>query len=192
MTSELFSFCDSNSVPKIKNVYKTVGLSLAIVTLLPSTLTTNDAIYTYNNTTGGMQVIESIGMDTKICESEGVLKMSIDARKYENLRLLNTISALEEDWNGYGAAVFSKESLAFFESLINGLDIQPIISPTGRGTLYLEYSDGVGMLGFEAFDGKIDMAFISDDGRSRNTTIDKNFNEEINKMVEKYYGERLH
>lgn len=192
MTSELFSFCDSNNVPRIKNVCKTAGLSFAIITSIPLTLTTNDISYTYNNTTGGMQVIESISMDTKICESEGILKVSIDARKYENLKLLNTISSLEENWNGYGAITFSKESMAFFESLINGLDVQPIISPTGRGTLYLEYSDGAGMLGFEAFCGKIDMAFISDDGRIRNTTIDKNFNEEINKMVENYYGKRLH
>ena len=120
-------------------------------------------------------------------ESERFLHMHADGKRKSNKELLIQISKLGEDWNGYGSTPFSSESISFFEQLIDNLNIQPIISPTGRDSLYLEYSDGKGMLGFEAFENKIEMAFISDEGTTFTKSIEKNFFEEMNKIVDKYY-----
>lgn len=131
---------------------------------------------------------DSYRMESQIgYESEGFLCMHADGKKYSNIKILKQISKLEKDWNGYGGGAFSKGSISFFNQLIDSLNVQPMISPTGRNSLYMEYNDGKGMLGFEVFEDRIDMAFISDDGETFTRTITDNFCNEINEIVEKYY-----
>lgn len=110
-----------------------------------------------------------------------------DGKKNSNKILIDKLSCLKDNWNGYGGMQFSNKSLDFFKGIIEHLSIQPTISPTGRGTLYFEYNSAKGMLGFEAFEEKVDMAFISDSGEIISKSIDKNFYKEINQIVEKYY-----
>ena len=58
----------------------------------------------------------------------------------KNLATISNIRNLKENWNGYGAKVFSGELCDFLEKIIKELDekIQPKVFPTGRGSIQIE------------------------------------------------------
>lgn len=173
----------------IKKVCKTAASASIAVVVAVSPISFCNANATETN---NIQTIESACISRTVYESEGGIKMCFDARKEENKRILNEISTLGENWNGYGGASFSEEKIEFFRNLIEQLDSQPVISPTGRGSLYLEYSKEKNALGFEVFTNKMNMAFVSSDGKIFSETYEDKFGETINKQVKYYYGHKLH
>ena len=61
--------------------------------------------------------------------------------KTENLKKLDEISALKEDWNGNGAPAFSPALIKKARALVKALSIQPEIFPTALETIQLEFDN---------------------------------------------------
>ena len=81
----------------------------------------------------------------------------------ENLNRLDTLAALEDNWDGDGAQQFSKELIDYCKDIIKPLDHQPLINPTGRGSIQMEYEIGDNYLEFEIYEDKtIKMLYIHD------------------------------
>lgn len=56
-----------------------------------------------------------------------------------NLRKLESIAMLGENWNGYGATPFSRSLVGKVKEIVLGLCIQPELFPTAAGSIQLEY-----------------------------------------------------
>ena len=95
---------------------------------------------------------------------EGISIMT--SKMEESLLRINQIEALENNWNGNGAAAFSKEILAKARELVALLSEQPTILPTGRDSIQLEYEKENGdYLEFELFEGgRLKMFSYTHDG----------------------------
>ena len=61
-------------------------------------------------------------------------------RLLDNKRKLINISRLNDNWNGYGSPSINQSIITLVMNLIDDLEIQPSIFPTGRGTLQLEFN----------------------------------------------------
>ena len=57
----------------------------------------------------------------------------------ENLRKLEQISLLADNWDGNGAKAFDKQLIAKVKDLIGVLDVQPEIFPLSYGSIQMEY-----------------------------------------------------
>lgn len=80
----------------------------------------------------------------------------INMDRENNLLRLDQISELEDDWNGYGAKHFSPELIKKCKDIINALNFQPKVFPTGRQSLQFQYElEDRSYLEFEIFQGKI-------------------------------------
>ena len=79
----------------------------------------------------------------------------------ENLLLLSEISELRDDWDAYGASGISSKCARLAMSIIESLPCQPLISPTGRGSIYMQYEHPErGFLGYEVFDDYVVMCRV--------------------------------
>ena len=79
----------------------------------------------------------------------------------ENLLLLSEISELGDDWDAYGASGISSQCTRLAMSIIQNLPCQPLISPTGRGSVYIQYEHSErGFLGYEVFDDYVVMCRV--------------------------------
>lgn len=179
-----FSYSDSDTMPNPRNHYKIV-VTTSILTLAMASVPYADYIY-------DSACMADSNIEYRIecqCDDnrEEVCNVTVDGQKITNRKILKKMSVLENDWNGYGGESFSKEKIDFFSKLIDEIHIQPTISPTGRGTLYLEYRNQKGTLGFEVFEDRIDVAYIFSDGNFTCDVIHSDFGREINKIVGKYY-----
>ena len=65
-------------------------------------------------------------------------KLSI---KEENMKRLDVIDSLKDNWNGNGAGAFSHELVDKVRILVENLQIQPEIFPTALNTIQLEYEN---------------------------------------------------
>ena len=61
--------------------------------------------------------------------------------KAHNLKKLDYIRSLGDNWNGNGAPAFTMSVTDRIESLIYNLNIQPEVFPTACGTIQLEYDN---------------------------------------------------
>lgn len=57
----------------------------------------------------------------------------------ENLRKLEQISLLADNWDGNGSKAFDKQLIAKVKDLIGVLDVQPEIIPLSYGSIQMEY-----------------------------------------------------
>lgn len=58
----------------------------------------------------------------------------------ENLRKLEQISLLANNWDGNGAKAFDKQLVAKVKDLIGALGVQPEIFPLSYGSIQMEYT----------------------------------------------------
>ena len=58
----------------------------------------------------------------------------------ENLRKLEQIASLTDNWDGNGAKAFDKKLIAKTKDLIGALDVQPEIFPLSYGSIQMEYT----------------------------------------------------
>lgn len=58
----------------------------------------------------------------------------------ENLRKLEQISLLADNWDGNGAKAFDKQLVAKVKDLIGALGVQPEIFPLSYGSIQMEYT----------------------------------------------------
>ena len=102
----------------------------------------------------------------------------------KNALLLREISMLEDDWNDDGAPKFSEECIALAQRVINNLPTQPLIAPTFRGTVYMEYKrSDRSSLAFEIGENVVDIAYIPQ--QNFELAIEKKITENIIAIIRK-------
>lgn len=83
----------------------------------------------------------------------GLLFMKPEVIK--SIKRLRDIESLAPDWNGYGARSFSGALIDKCERIVSSLSVQPLIYPTGRGSIQFQYELGDrSYLEFEIYETK--------------------------------------
>lgn len=111
--------------------------------------------------------------------------------KKENLNKISRISEFKENWNGNGARTFSQKAVRLFKTIIESLEEQPEIAPTGRNSLYLQYSaDNDNLLAFEVSEEKVEKVLVKNGDFDNATAESANNNliEFIEKNVRDFYS----
>jgi hypothetical protein len=121
--------------------------------------------------------------------SSCVEKVVISEEKLENLKKLEVIAHLEDNWNANGAKAFADGLIAKVRDLIMFLEIQPEVFPTACESLQLEYDKADGShLEIEINESENAEVFLVDDnGRESVVSISASI-EAINKVVRNFYG----
>jgi hypothetical protein len=73
------------------------------------------------------------------------------------------MTQFEENWNGYRASPINKQAIETAELLINLFTNTPIVTPTGRGTVQLEWETSNGYLELEIYEDKIEILNMDKD-----------------------------
>lgn len=108
-----------------------------------------------------------------------------------NLTKIHEMSNLQDNWNGYGAKRFTRNALNTFTRVIQHLYKQPLIAPSGRNSLFLQYDKpDKSILAFEVFEDQADMVYIPLNAydKAKKKTIVHNLEKEINDNVVAFYG----
>lgn len=109
----------------------------------------------------------------------------LNEKLFYNLNRLESFKYLDYGWNGYNAESFPNTLIDLIKSQLYILKIQPEVFPTARKSIQLEYKRNNGdYLEFEVFNDKVIMYCETND--YENEEIIKL--EDINKMVEDFYG----
>ena len=119
----------------------------------------------------------------------------VDPYKIKNYLLLQEISELEDDWDGYGASRIPEECINISKDIVEVLPIQPLISPTGRNTIYMQYDlSDKSFLGFEVGSSHVTMLRIYKadyaNAYQENITFDKIMR--IKQEVASFYGSDIY
>lgn len=119
----------------------------------------------------------------------GVQKMIISEEKLENLKKLEAIALLQDNWNANGAKAFSTSLISKVRNIIIFLKIQPEIFPTACESLQLEYDKQDGShMEIELTESENAEVFVVDNmGCERIINIQASI-ETINKVVNDFYG----
>ena len=119
----------------------------------------------------------------------GIDRVIISEDKLENLKKLDAIALLKDNWNGNGAKAFRPELISKARNIITFLDIQPEVFPTACESLQLEYDKEDGAhLEIELTDGKKAEIFQIDSiGREHLVNVCASI-ETIAKVVDEFYG----
>lgn len=108
----------------------------------------------------------------------------------KNLDRLYEISQLKENWNGYDSKAISEEIIKISEVIVKNICVQPMIYPTGRSTIQMQYelNDG-SYLEFEIFEEKIVCMEVLQRiyTKASFVTIEGNDIESINKIVKEFH-----
>ncbi|MBQ1843026.1 MAG: hypothetical protein II133_00320 [Lachnospiraceae bacterium] len=112
------------------------------------------------------------------------LETRYDAQKRINLHKISDYSKLDEGWNGYNARKFTDDALRIFRDTINAIDRQPEISPTGRNSLYMQFTfEDNTMVSYELFTNRMDEVVIPYGDYSLMT--DRSYNDDFSAMINK-------
>lgn len=106
----------------------------------------------------------------------------------ENLKKLDHISALNDNWDGYGAEPLPERLIISAGELIRKLRIQPEIFPTADGTIQIEYEkDNGDYLEFQ-FSGNGTCEVFKRFGGNEDYFNAQDNSDSINAIVEAFYG----
>lgn len=115
----------------------------------------------------------------------------IDLMKVENINKINKMAAFEDDWNGTGGRAFSPKAITLFLSIIETLEKQPGIAPTGRNSLLMQYElADKSILAFEVGEEKTEKVYVpqGDYFMAQTELLTGNVGHRIKECVEKFYG----
>lgn len=121
------------------------------------------------------------GLDNKV----------IDLMKIENLNKIDKISGFKEDWNGNGGKAFQKNTIIFLKEIINTLDKQPQIAPTGRNSLLMQYElDDKSLLAFEVNEKRAEKVYVpkGDYAKAEVDIYTENIGKKMKESVAHFYG----
>lgn len=109
--------------------------------------------------------------------------------KHENLEKIEKISHFDYGWNGNGGLKFTREAIDAFRRIIDGLNRQPKIAPTGRNSLFMQYeSNDGGKLVFEVSVNKTEQIYMPNGEYKADVQIyTDNISNKINRAVEEFY-----
>lgn len=119
---------------------------------------------------------------------KNITNIILDEEKRANLKKLEQIASLPNNWNENGANAFSKQLLSKVRNLIIFLNTQPEIFPTACDTIQLEYDKNNGAH-LEIEIGENDLAevyLIKSNGEDEFKNVSSDVYT-INKVVEKFY-----
>ncbi len=114
-----------------------------------------------------------------------------DKKKFDNLEKLYNIEHLEQDWNGYGSKQIPRTVIIQSRNFIKNILIQPIIFPTGRQSIHMQYElEDKSYLEFEIFSDKITCMKVPKRIYSQATfeVFNKMDMGKFNKIIEEFYG----
>lgn len=116
---------------------------------------------------------------------------NIDLMKVENLNKIMKMALFSSNWNGTGGSKFSTKAITLFKSIIEALDKQPQIAPTGRNSLLLQYElDDKSLLAFEVKESQTEKVYIphGDYSMAQMDIFTENVGQMIKESVNKFYG----
>ena len=119
----------------------------------------------------------------------GAAEVIVNEEKLENLKKLETIAMLQDNWNANGAKAFSAGLISKVRNIIVFLEIQPEIFPTACESLQLEYDkqDGSHMEIELTENGNAEIFTVDNMGCESAMSIQTDI-ELINKVVSDFYG----
>lgn len=121
--------------------------------------------------------------------SSGVEKVIISEEKLDNLKKLEAIAHLEDNWNANGAKAFTDSLITKVRNLVMFLEIQPEVFPTACESLQLEYDKTDGShLEIELNESENAEVFQVDDSGCESVISISASIEAINKVVSDFYG----
>lgn len=105
---------------------------------------------------------------------------SLDKLK-SNKRRLEAFNALDDNWNGYGASPLSSELIQKIEFMIENMEIQPSIFPTGRDSIQLEWRKGAdNLLEVEIFEnGDVEYFLKKSELEQEGSILDDSISEKV-------------
>lgn len=119
----------------------------------------------------------------------GVEKMIISEEKLGNLKKLETIALLQDNWNANGAKAFSTGLISKVRNIIVFLKIQPEVFPTACESLQLEYDKQDGShMEIELTENEDAEVFVVDNTGGESIINIQASIEAINKVVSDFYG----
>lgn len=111
-----------------------------------------------------------------------------------NMDKIRHMKNFEKNWDGDDASAFSSEDISLFEKVIEGLTIQPDISPTGRKSLLLEYENGNDYLAYELSNCKVSQVKIINGDYNSAECLEfscEDCTKIINEKVEEFYEQGM-
>lgn len=109
-----------------------------------------------------------------------------DKKLENNLVLLDELSRLNGNWNGYGAGVFNENLINFCKNILIMLQFQPEVFPTGRNSIQFEFEKDGRYLELEIFsEDNISVLFINNNGKEFGGHINRT---EIRNWVACFYS----
>lgn len=119
----------------------------------------------------------------------GVDKVTINEEKLQNIKKLETIAMLQDNWNANGAKAFSANLISKVRNIIVFLEIQPEVFPTACESLQLEYDKQDGShMEIELTEGENAEIFVIDSMGCESIRNIQASVEVINKVVSDFYG----
>lgn len=108
-----------------------------------------------------------------------------------NMDRLSYIEQLPDDWNGYGGRRIDPQVIEKCREIIKGICIQPVVFPTGRRTIQLQYElKDKSYLEFEIYTDKIVCMQVPQ--RVYTNAVFETFTEininKINQIVKEFYA----
>lgn len=114
--------------------------------------------------------------------------VSPDEKLNKNIDKLGKISALKDNWDGYGAEPFSRSIIRAAGDMLRKLLKQPEIFPTAEGTIQMEYEKENGdYLEIQFSDAPLCEVYMSENQNENYFTIDRT-PEKFNELVSNFYG----
>lgn len=117
-----------------------------------------------------------------------IAMMTPNNRTRINLKKLDEIEKLSQNWDEYGAEPLSQRLINETRELLKKIYIQPEIFPTATGNIQIEYEKENGdYLEIQLTPEQHCEIYIATKDNERYEKINKNANE-INKLVNNFYG----
>lgn len=117
---------------------------------------------------------------------------AMNLKQLENLNRLYDIKQLDANWNGYEGQQISRTAIDMAENIIKNVCIQPLIFPTGRNSIQMQYElADRSYLEFEIFEEKIVCMKVPKrvyERASFEVFVDVDM-ERLNKIIEEFYGQ---
>lgn len=114
-----------------------------------------------------------------------IIKYSLSMKSMDNLKKLNRIAGLKDDWNLHGASSFSESLLKLCRNLLLKLNRQPDIFPTANNSIQFEFKNKDDYLEIEIFD---DLSHIEYYMKKGGKEIEKStVVQDVIKVVDQFY-----
>lgn len=114
-----------------------------------------------------------------------IIKYSLSMKSMDNLKKLNRIASLKDDWNLHGASSFSESLLKLCRNMLLKLNRQPDIFPTANNSIQFEFKNKDDYLEIEIFDDLSHIEYyMKKDGKEieKSTVV-----QDVIKVVNQFY-----